>query len=323
MNDLEYTYAVARIRALEASMLNDSDIEKLVSCRSVGECFQMLGERGWEDASSLTDAESVFKAEEEKTWSVIKAIAPDIGVFDVFLYSKNYHNLKAAVKAVYTEAHGGNIFFKSASLSGEYLMSVIENREFFRLPGNMPDAAREAYETLLHTRDGQLCDIIIDRAMLDAVREAGERSECAAISDYAECLVATSDIKIAVRCAKTGKRADFMKKAMAPCATLSCDSLSESALKGLDAICEYLSQTAYSKGAEVLSVSPSAFERWCDERLIDALRPQKYNAFSAGPLAAYIVARENEIKTVRIIVTGKQNGFSDGVIRERVRSMYA
>ena len=37
---------------------------------------------------------------------------------------------------------------------------------------------------------------------------------------------------------------------------------------------------------------------------------------------AYALARENEIKTVRIILSGKLNGLSDDSIRERVREMY-
>ena len=33
MNELEYTYAVARIRALEASLLTDSVIDQLLACK--------------------------------------------------------------------------------------------------------------------------------------------------------------------------------------------------------------------------------------------------------------------------------------------------
>ena len=90
----------------------------------------------------------------------------------------------------------------------------------------------------------------------------------------------------------------------------------------MDAICEYLAGTSYAGGADALKESPSAFERWCDNRMIETIKPQKYNSFSVGPLVAYELARENEIKTVRIILTGKQNGFSDEAIRERVREMY-
>ncbi|MCQ4838177.1 V-type ATPase subunit, partial [[Clostridium] symbiosum] len=68
----------------------------------------------------------------------------------------------------------------------------------------------------------------------------------------------------------------------------------------LDAICEYLEGTAYAGGAEALRESPSAFERWCDNQLMEAIKPQKYNPFSAGPLVAYVLARENENNSDRL-----------------------
>ncbi len=44
--------------------------------------------------------------------------------------------------------------------------------------------------------------------------------------------------------------------------------------------------------------------------------------FTIGPVIAYVIARQNEIKTVRIILSGKQNELPDDSIRERVREMY-
>lgn len=54
------------------------------------------------------------------------------------------------------------------------MFALVRNKEFDKLPGNMPATAREAFDTLLHTRDGQLCDLIIDRATLEAMLEAGK-----------------------------------------------------------------------------------------------------------------------------------------------------
>lgn len=45
------------------------------------------------------------------------------------------------------------------------------------MPEHMQLAAKDAYETLLHTKDGQRRDIIIDRATLDAIYEAGQASK--------------------------------------------------------------------------------------------------------------------------------------------------
>ena len=84
-----------------------------------------------------------------------------------------------------------------------------------------------------------------------------------------------------------------------------------------------LSITPVILGAvEVLNQSASAFERWCDNRLIEKIQPQKYETTTVAPLAAWLLARENEIKTVRILLSGKRNGLSDDAIRERLREMY-
>ena len=322
MNDLEYTYAVARVRALEASLLTDAVIDQLLACKDERQCLQLLEEKGWGSHETTGDISGILKQEEEKTWAVIRDVAPDLSLFDVLSYSKLYHNLKAAVKVVCTQAPAEKIFYDDCEIPGREMLAMVENKEFSRLPGNMGAAAAEAFEALLQTGDGQLCDIIIDRAALEAIYEAGKSASDDILQTYAESTVAIADIKIAVRCAKTGKTADFMKRAMAECRTVNTGQLMRAALGGMDAIREYLSGTAYAGGAEALEESPSAFERWCDNRMIEMIKPQKYNAFSAGPLVAYLIARENEIKTVRIILSGKQNGFPDEAIRERVRAMY-
>lgn len=322
MKDLEYTYAVARIRALEVSLLDKAAIEQLLACGTYEQCLQFLSEKGWGDAGSEADGAALLKKEEEKTWKVITEVAPDMGVFDVLSYPKLYHNLKAAVKEVCTEIDNENIFYEDCKIPGKEMLQLVKNKEFDKLPGNMPQAAREAYDTLLHTKDGQLCDVIVDRAALDAIYEAGQKSGDGIIRQYADSTVAIADIKIAVRAAKTLKSAEFMRRSMAECGSINREQLIKAALSGMDAIQDYLAGTSYAGGVEALEESASAFERWCDNRMIETMRSQKYETFSVGPLVAYLVARENEIKTVRIILTGKQNDFPEESIRERVREMY-
>ena len=303
----QYTYAVARIRALEVSLFSDSTIDQLIACQSYDQALQFLEEKGWGDTESSGDAEKILTREEEKTWEVVKELSIGMEHFDVLSYPKLFHNLKAAVKEVCTGDKNRHIYYEDVRIPGEEMRKIVEE---------------EAYETLLHTGDGQLCDVIIDRAALDAIYQAGKESPDKIIQDYAESTVAVADIKIAVRSQKTAKSTEFMKRAMAECDSLSVSQLSKAALSGMDAICEYLRGTAYAEGAEALAESPSAFERWCDNRIIQTISPEKYHAFTIGPVIAYVIARQNEIKTVRIILSGKQNELPDDSIRERVRKMY-
>ena len=47
--------------------------------------------------------------------------------------------------------------------------------------------------------------------------------------------------------------------------------LSKAAVSGIDAIVEYLSGTAYAEGGKAIAESMSAFERWCDNQLMEAI----------------------------------------------------
>lgn len=321
LKSLDYTYAVARIRALEVSLLDNVFIEQLLSCENYDMCISLLSEKGFGDGN-CNDALSMLKREEEKIWEVIYDIAPEKSVFDVFFYPKIYHNLKAAIKQVCTETENENIFYDDCQITGEQMLSIIKNKDFDKLFGNMPEVAKEAYQTLLHNRDGQLCDIIIDKATLEAIYQAGKKSNENIIKEYANDFVAIADIKMAIRAQKTNKSLDFIKRSLVHCDSINIDNLANSALKGIDGISNYLLGTEYASSVEALKKSPSAFEIWCDNRMIQNMQSQKYKSFSIGPLVAYIIARENEIKTVRIILTGKQNNFPAEAIRERIRQMY-
>lgn len=322
MSKTQYTYAVARIRALEVSLFSASTIEQLIACKDLEGCLRFLQDKGWGGNDVPMDADAILTREREKIWETIGEMHVDMDVFNVLSYTNWFHNLKAAVKEVCTGKSGANIFYEGTPIPKEEMLRIIRERDYKALPDNMQAAAEEAVETLLHSGDGQLCDVIIDRATLEAIKEAGRQSQDDIIRDYAESTVAVANIKIAVRSSKTAKSLDFMKRAMAPCDSLNVDGLARAALAGMDSIIDYLSANGYLEGALALKESPSAFERWCDNRIIQTIKPQKTNPFSVGPLVAYVIARENEIKTVRIILTCKQNGLSDDSIRERVREMY-
>ena len=111
MGNTKYTYAVARIRALEVALFSDAVIEQLLSCKTAAEALQFVVEKGWGDMADQDDPDVVLRREEEKTWEVIKEVAPDASVFNVLSYPKLYHNLKAAIKEVCTEARNPNIFY--------------------------------------------------------------------------------------------------------------------------------------------------------------------------------------------------------------------
>ncbi|WP_230397727.1 V0D/AC39 family V-type ATPase subunit [Novisyntrophococcus fermenticellae] len=322
MADHSFVYAVARIRSMETKLFSESEIEQLLACRTYENCVSFLTERGWGLSGQALDADSILKCESEKTWKAIRELKVDMSVFDILSFQNLYHNLKAAIKETCTGSPGANIYFSNTSVPKEEMIRIVREKDFKSLPEHMQEAANEALETMLQTRDGQLCDIIIDRALLETIRRTGDVSKDAMIRSYANIIVTLADIRIAVRAAKAGKNRQFLERALSPCDALNLDKLIRAAVSGVEAVCTYLIEEGFSDAVDCLKKSNSAFERWCDNRIIYTIQSQKYQSFSAGPLLAYVLARENEIKTVRMILTGKQNELSEDAIRERVRVMY-
>ena len=147
--------------------------------------------------------------------------------------------------------------------------------------------AKEACESLLHTRDGQLCDVMIDRAALEAIHQAGEKSSDEILKNYAESTVAVADIKDPDAFHEDRKITGIYKEGAGPCRTLDVSRLAVTAMSGMEAICQYLQGAGYSaEAAEAIQESSSAFERWCDNQIIHTIQPEKYHPFSIGPLVA-------------------------------------
>lgn len=323
MSDTNYIFAVTRIRGKENQLLTEGFMHQLVEAKDVSEVVRLLRDKGW-DTGGTGDPAKILEDERAKTWDFLREILKeDIHKLDVFLYAQDYMNLKSAVKAQKLKHPYEGIYGPDGTIPVSKIVSAVEKKQFETLPGDFGKLAADALDTFLHTGDGQLSDVMIDRAALDSIYAAGKKSGSDFLKQYAEITVASADLKVALRAAHTGKNRDFYEKALAECKSLDKATLIKAAEQGPDALADYLSMTDYAGGVDAFRTSMSAFERWCDNLLIEKTRPQKYNPFGLDPVAAYVLARENEIKSVRIVLLGKENGLPASFIEERVREMYA
>lgn len=322
MRDADYIYAVACIRAKEKSLLTDADVQTMVGMKSEKEVLSYLTEKGWGDGSVDADMEAVLSTEEEKQMKLLTTLGVDSKIIEVLFIQELYHNLKTAIKEVCTGTEDGQAFYEHDKYGKEQLMRIIREKEFELLPPEMADVAEKGLDLMLTTRDGQRLDVFIDRACLDATEKAAATTKDKFLADYAENKVVIADIKIAVRAANTSRPLKMIEEALAPNRSFDVKKLAVAAANGREAVYEFLEKAGYNSAVDALKDSFSAFERWCDDYIMSKLMSQKTNIQSSGPIVAFFLAKQNEIRTARIIMTAKANGFSDEIISERVRKMY-
>ena len=162
-------------------------------------------------------------------------IVEDMSVFNVLLLPNDYHNLKAALKMVYTGLEDESLFLSRGTVNANTILEAVKAQDFTLLPEHMRTPALEAYQVLTETGDGQLCDLIIDKAALEALYAAGKSRPVMSLS-FAEMKIASSNIKIAVRAQRTGKSLEWIQRALATCDSLDIELLSQAAASDLEDI---------------------------------------------------------------------------------------
>ena len=319
----EYTYGVARIRALETGLLTDEAVAQLLASKNYEEGMTFLQDKGWGSQMTEVELDQMMEEEKQKTMKVLQDIVDDASEYSILTIQDEFHNLKAAIKQVCTGVEVDHAFIEGTNLDPASLMDKIREGKYESLPANMQDVAKEATDTLLRTGDGQLCDLIVDRATLEAIKKEGTQAENDLIQKYADMQLTLANIKIAIRGVQAGKDEQFLDHALVPCSGVSVSELKSASMGGLEAIFSYLEAIGFGEGVKAFQTSASVFECWCDNQIVDIIRGEKYKSFGIGPIIAYAIARLNEIKTAKMILLGKQNGFEEDFIRERVRRMYA
>lgn len=322
MRDTEFAYGVAHIRAHELSLLTNDNLESMISASNLNEAIRVLGDKGWNTESE--DFSSMLLEESEKNWNLLCECLPEEHLLDCLIIENDFHNLKTAIKTVFTGEDPQRYFVFPCVYDTHKIKEAIEKKDFSSLPECMAETAQKAYDVLTRLGSGQMADIIIDKQTMAVKLQMAEKSDSALLKNAVAMNVAAANIKIALRCLKTGKSIDFMKKAMSDeCPIIDIATLQKKALEGEDAVTSYLEGIKeFSQAASFLKESSTLFEKCLDDAIMEKVKDAKYTAFGVEPIFAYYMAREAEIKNVRVILSLKRNGISSEEIRKRVREAY-
>lgn len=321
MNKTDYAYSVAYIRAVENKLLTKADIENLITAKSPDEALQLLLDKGYgREKISPHQFETLLKEQLVFCWNEVNSVAPKGSPLNLLLYKNDFHNLKAAIKGVLTGKKDLSPYILIPdSVDVRQMVSAAANADFSDLPEPFASVGAKAYDVLTRTGDSQLADIILDKAAMDfTLKKAGETKN-EFLTGYFELLNTVSDIKIAVRCAKTAKNRAFAEEALSDKSLINRDGLITAALSGFDAVADYVNQSRFPEIAAALKESMSEFERVTDNMITDYMKKSGYISLGMEPLVSYIHNKQLEVQNVRIIMSAKLHHLSEDVIRSKLR----
>ena len=315
MKDTEYTYAVAYIKTLENKMLTQNEIEGLLLSENLQTAIKILKDKGYGNPES-TSSDEMLKAELEKAWTEAKNVCPEGAPLDILLYKNDFHNLKTILKALISGVDYESLLLQPCLVSPSDIVQAIQNVSFDDLAEFIREPARNAYKLITETNDGQLTEIYLDKEYLIAMRDHTQKNEF--LIGWVDLNISIANMKTVVRA--VGKSKDFISNALIE--TENSQRLCEASLTGKQAVIDAISASGYPQAAEQLSDSFSAFEKWCDNKKTEYIKRAKLKSFGFEPILAFLIGKEYELQTVRIILGGKQNNIPVEIVRERLRDLY-
>jgi V/A-type H+-transporting ATPase subunit C len=294
-----------------------------LSYQNIPQLCAALNDKGVGDGATV---EEILRDRTGKTWAYLKSVAPDFEIFRPFIITNDIHNFKAALKGTMANREYRGLMTEPCTVEHNKVIDAVEHRKMSLLPGFMQKPCDEAYELLAHTGDARLADSVIDKAAMEEMLRLSREYKSEFLKKYFETLVFYSNVKTAIRAARTGAGRDFLNKALCEVAGFSKTAVIEEAVKGVEYLTgslENKSDYGVDKAMEAYKKSPAAFEKYVDDRLILMAREAcKRASEGAEPILGYYLGCEAENKVIHIISSGIRTRTNAEVIRERLREIY-
>ena len=328
IKDTDYLFLSAYLRAQENSLLTEARMDRMLDAPTVEDAARILTECGYGElnAVNVDTVARMLDEERDRVFADLNSFARDPRMLDIFKIKYDYHNAKTLLKSEAMGEKPDRLLVDAGRLPGKVLARAVAESDYDAVPQTLAEAIPEARELLSRTKDPQQVDFLLDQAYFHEMAALAEDCRSDFLKGYVELLVDAANLRSAVRVLRMGKDRDFLKTVLFEGGTIELSLLSAVA-DGKSSLTDLYAHTPLEEAAELgKAVSHggalTAFEKACDNALLDNISEAKQIPFGEQPLIAYLAARDSEQTAIRIILTGRLAGLPTDVIRERLRDAY-
>ncbi len=332
INEGDYSYASARIRAKEPKLLGISHFDRMLEASSAEEAYKVLTEAeygiGGASMTGIFAFEELLSEEMKKCYMLLTEITPHAEIIKAFQRRHDYFNIKVLLKSEFSGGVIPHILMDTGTIGIDMITRMIRERDYSEFTPLMTEAVSEVYDVFSRTQDPQAIDLILDRAASRQQVMDLNAIDSQYIRDIAEIVTDISNIKMFIRTRLLNKAWDFISKLLSGEGAIRQETFIKNCDKSIDSFIDEIQHGKYSKavskGWELYKSkkSLSGLEKLLDDYLMEYVQSAKMVTMGVEPLIAYLFAKEVEIRNVRIIMTGKINRLPVDLIRERLRLVY-
>ena len=337
----EYAFANGSVRSLEKGLLNKDILDRMIKSGDIVSALKILSESDLNnysfDLNNPSDFENSLNKELLHTYNIIKSIS-QVSTFN-FLYftfaSKyDFHNIKILMKSKYLKKDISNeLLSPIGTIDIEKLNLAIKDEKYDNIPDSFELLIKKTFSEYNKYKYPEIIDFVLDKEryvmIFKKIREIEIiEAEEPFLKRFININIDLNNIINCIRAKIRGEKKAFIEEFLIPEGDFKIEKIIEIYDSPLSSWFEKLIHTDYKNIVEAgvnyfqKNNSLMELEKLRDNFILNFSKIGKYITFGIEPLIGFITAKENDIKNIRIILSGKLNKLSPDQIKERVRDTY-
>jgi len=319
--EMNYTYAVGKIRVLESRLLSRAKFERILEVRDgvaalqeltttayVEEIFGVKDEKGFEDFRQRQ-----FLASNRLVIDLLKGSSLGRALLTRF----DCYNLATLLKASYGGIDAQPYLVDLGNFSLDALETMVKEKNFKELSPLVRDKisyAIQQYES--KPRNFPVFDFVFDQVQFQILCEAMQE-ESGFLKGFFERMIDLINLRSFLRAKEIFSKEDFLKFIFLSGGRVETKFFTQAFEISAEEFQKEISSFGYGK-----IFGKAGIDKNIDDYLTEYLKPAKSIVFTKEPLIGWLWAKEIELKNLGLLIRGKFNRVPADWIRAELRETY-
>lgn len=318
----EYGFSTAVVWALETKLLSRSTFVEMINSadfKAAADCLTGTDYGFAAAADSFADIESGLLEKRSEVRKLFSDLIENDDYRELFKSSTDYANLRLAVRRLVTEKPIGVDYSDDGNVAAHKFEEVLEQENYVEFPMFLQEAVELAILRYYENKDIRQIDYGIDQASCEYCTE-----KAASIGDefLVELFRMMSDLNDIRTLLRLKFRESEQKDHFCGHGYLEKSRMTHCLEIGYEGLAAMFAATPYhhivESGVNYLVKNNSflRLEQLCNSHLMTYLKSTYRIAAGPQSIVAYLLRKEMEIRTVRMILVGKKNSLEPAMLLE-------
>jgi len=323
-DDWRYVFQTAQVRVFEMQMLTRTALLDMANAESFEAAASLLSATEYalpRAGKSFAEVDDILRARRQAVRELFADLMIDEPYVQLFRMRDDFANLRLAMRRTLTKKPLGTDYSPDGNFPPEQFAEVFEQENYNLFPDYMAAAAEQAVLAYYKDKDVRRIDYAIDSVQAKYNLTRARQLKSIFLLGLFRIQIDLTNIRTLVRLkfTESEQRNVFIDGGFIGLERFERGlDLGYESLGPLFFVTPYYEVVQAGTGYLAQNKSFLAVEQRCDAHLVGFLKSTIEVVAGPQPIIAYLLMKENEIRTVRLILTAKRNFLDTQLILDRI-----